>query len=654
MLLLAGTLLAAPPADASSWDEVNPRDPALRAPTVTPGADAEVILGEIEVRDEGRWDATQSVVSFHFLIKLFNERGRDAMSRVDIPYERNERVAGIAARTIHSDGTVVQLGKDAVFDRTIRKAAGVKVKAKSFVFPAADTSSILEYRYRLVRYGSLTNYARLQLQWGVPVRRLVVRLKPLVFPPGAEITMRYRSFNAPFPAPVMAADGFATSVMTDIPAFETEPYMPPELQARGFVLLYYGDRQEPPVEEYWRKSGKDLYEWSSDRLKPGEEVRKAAEEAVGGARIPEEQLPRLYAYCRARIRNVDDDASPLTERERDELKENKNPRDTLRRGSGTSWDIDLLFASMAEALHLDARMAFLADKTETVFDPGQKLLGLLTESCVAVRLAWGWTFYSPGSVYPEPGRLPWWLEGQDAFIPGPDQSEFVKTPLCPADGSLERRSASLRVGADGSLEGDVRVQSWGHTAYSTKEEYDEASGTGRVEAVRDEVRKRFPDAEVSNVALAHVADDSLPCVVSYHIRVPAYARRAGSRILLEPDFFDRGSPPVFTAKARRHPIAFSYAATSEDSVVFGLPESVEVEGEPPLEPLVLRGIGGLDAQILLAADGRSLCYRRTLRLGENGSLLVPRSEYPGVKDFFDRVQAAAEQPALLRPLAASR
>src|SRR5512143_4063133 len=137
----AWLLLGASSSSGSSWEKIDPRDPALRAPVVSPGADAEIILWEITVEDGGSWASTQSAISQHVLLKVFNERGRDAQSRVDIPFARGMRVEGVAARTVHPDGSVVELARGAVFDRTIVKAAGLKVKAKSFVFPAAEPGS---------------------------------------------------------------------------------------------------------------------------------------------------------------------------------------------------------------------------------------------------------------------------------------------------------------------------------------------------------------------------------------------------------------------------------------------------------------------------------------------------------------------------------
>lgn len=652
-ILLVGATLAAPrPAHATSWAKIDPRDPALAAPAVSPSADAEIILWEITVSDYGNWVATQSVIQVHVLIKVFTERGRDLASTHEIPYAEGH-ISGFAARTVQPDGTVIELKKDALYDRTDVRSSHGKRKTKAFVFPGARPGSMLEYRYKRTHFGGLTNYDQIWLQERIPTRRLVLRIKPLELPK-SDIVMRYRSFNVPFPIPTLDSDGYATSTLTNVPAFEDEPNMPPELQALGCVLLYYGQRTEKPADEYWNEKGRILAEYTEPLVKPRGDIRKAALQCSGTVGPVEEQLRLLYAFCRDRVKNVNDDASGLTDLQREERKKNKNTEQTLSRGIGTPWDIDLLFASMARARGLDARIAFLADGTEIRLDPSQKLAGLLTETCVAVRLPSGWSFYDPGAGHTPFGRLPWWLEGQSALIPDEKESRFVTTPMSRPEDSLTRRIADLRLSEGGSAEGTIRIEQWGHDAWITKETYDDLSETGRAKAIRDGVRGRIPDAEITDVAFRHVNDDTLPCVLSYHIRVPSFAQATPRRLFFAPEIFESGREAVFTAPTRTRKIAFDYASAGEDSVTIALPESVVVDAWPAGEPVVLSGFGREQTQTLLSADGRELCYRRSLRIAENGPVILSENDYKRVKDFFDRIHAADEQKIVLRPCGPAR
>ena len=99
-------------------------------------------------------------------IKIFNDRGRESQSKIDIFAPkvggREVKITDIAARTIKPDGSIVELKKEDIFERTVVKASGLKVKAKSFAMPGVEPGAIIEYRWREVRSDSYSNYARLE------------------------------------------------------------------------------------------------------------------------------------------------------------------------------------------------------------------------------------------------------------------------------------------------------------------------------------------------------------------------------------------------------------------------------------------------------------------------------------------------------------
>ena len=124
----------------------------------------------------------------HYLrIKIFTERGRESQSRIDIPYLNSWSIKDIAARTIKPDGTIVELKKEDVFERTIVKSSGLKIKAKSFAMPGVEPGAIIEYRWKEVRNDQVANYIRLQLQRDIPVQLVKYYIKPLH---GSEFSLR--------------------------------------------------------------------------------------------------------------------------------------------------------------------------------------------------------------------------------------------------------------------------------------------------------------------------------------------------------------------------------------------------------------------------------------------------------------------------------
>jgi Domain of Unknown Function with PDB structure (DUF3857) len=129
LIFVLPTLVAA----VDSWRPIDPTHLALKAPIVEKDADAEALFWEVRLNDDPGGD----LIFHHYVrIKVFTDRGRESQSKIDIPFGkisgREIKVSDIAARTIKPDGSIVELKSQDVFERTIAKTSGVKVKVKSF------------------------------------------------------------------------------------------------------------------------------------------------------------------------------------------------------------------------------------------------------------------------------------------------------------------------------------------------------------------------------------------------------------------------------------------------------------------------------------------------------------------------------------------
>src|SRR5438034_440332 len=181
-ILLATCFVINGAARGDDWRLIEPADLALKAPVVESDADAEALFWEVRVDDNPQGDL---IFNHYVRIKVFTERGRESQSKVDIPFGNlfgtEIRIKDIAARTIKPDGAIIELKKEDVFERTIVKANGLKVKAKSFAIPSVEPGCIVEYRWREVRVQQDANYIRLQFQRDIPVQRVKYLIKPFPF-----------------------------------------------------------------------------------------------------------------------------------------------------------------------------------------------------------------------------------------------------------------------------------------------------------------------------------------------------------------------------------------------------------------------------------------------------------------------------------------
>ena len=621
---------------ADDWRPLDPADVALKGPVVEKDADAEAIIWEVRVADNADGGSVRTVFSHYVKIKVFTERGRESQSKIDIPFLGNWTIRDIAARTIKPDGTISEIKKEDILERVIVKEGGRKIKAKSFAMKGVEPGAIIEYRWKEVRNDRLANYIRLDFQRDVPVQNVKYYLKPLSLP-GFTYGMRAQTFQSHTTPFVKEKDGYYSTTMSYVPAFREEPRMPPEAAIRPWMLVYYSEDRNLSADQFWKTFGKEAYDRNKGRMKVSDEVKQAAVAAIGDATDPEQKVQRLFEFCRSKIKNVNDDASGFTSEERAKLKENKSPADTLKRGMGTGYDIDMLFAALALAAGFDARVVNLSDRSDIFFDRAFADDYFIQTFDIAVKIGDQWRFYDPASTYVPYGMLRWQEESQDALLTDPKEPVWIKTPLSAPDKSKLKRIAKLRLSEDGTIEGDVTVEYSGHLGVERKEWDDEESPAQREETLRESIKARMSTAELADIVIENVTDPLKPFTYKYKIKVPGYAQRTGKRIFLQPAFFQYGVRPLFTTSTRKHDVYFNYPWSEEDEVTVDLPEGFSLDSADAPTPFSSAPISEYKPSASVSKDGRTVIYRRMFYFGGGGNILFPVASYGQLKVYFDQL-----------------
>ncbi|HYE14665.1 MAG TPA: DUF3857 and transglutaminase domain-containing protein [Pyrinomonadaceae bacterium] len=657
---------AAPAFAQKDWKPVEPSQLSMSAPVVERDADAEALFWEVRVSYENSGGEPATVLNHYVRIKIFTERGRESQSKIDIYApkisDREIRIKDIAGRTIKPDGTVVELKKEDIFERDVVKMSGLKVKAKSFAMPAVEPGSIIEYRWREVRNG-IRGYERFDFSRDIPVQLVRYFIKPygeaLVDDSGRPVGLRAQTFHGDM-TPFVKESGWHSTSMTNVPAFREEPRMPPEYEVRPWMLVYYSSDDKPTPEKVWKAYGRELYEDHKSQMKVSDEIKRTAAEVVAGAATDDEKLDRLFAFVRSKVKNVDDDASGFTREQVEKMKENKNPSDTLKRGVGGWHDIDMLFAALATAAGFDARVAKVTDRSDTFFDPrfpDDYFMRLGSEN-IAVRVGDKWRFFDPGTTYIPQGMLRWQEEGQLALVSDPKEPVFVPVPQSGPEKSVEKRWAKFKLSADGTLEGEVKIEYTGHLAHDMKESYDEDSPAEREEALKEKFASRMSGIEITDVKVENVSDPLKPFTYTFRARVPGYAVKTGKRLLIQPAFFQKGSNPLFPTAGRRHHVYFNYPWSEEDYVEMELPEGYALDNPESPAPFGAGALSRYEPKAQVTTDGRTLIYRRKFFFGgsvdaSGPALLFPTTSYEQLKRYFDELHRQDNHTLALKQGAAA-
>ncbi|HLG16276.1 MAG TPA: hypothetical protein VJH03_17480 [Blastocatellia bacterium] len=299
-------------------------------------------------------------------------------------------------------------------------------------------------------------------------------------------------------------------------------------------------------------------------------------------------------------------------------------------------------------------MTMLADRSDIFFSPGFTNTVFLRASNVAVRVGTEWRFFDPATTYAPYGMLRWQEEGQEALITDPKESVFVNTPMSPPEKSIEKRTATLRLSDDGTLEGEVRIEYSGHLGLDRKEINDDDSPSQREDNLREMIKDRMSTAEISQIKIENVADPVKPFTYSFHIRVPGYAQRTGKRLFLQPAFFQKGVGPLFPTSERKQPIYFHYPWSETDVVTIDLPEGFALDNADQPAEFNVPNVGAYLPKIGVTKDGRTLEYKRSFRFCANGVIYFDANVYPNLKRIFDTLHERDNHTLTLKQAAAAQ
>jgi uncharacterized protein DUF3857 len=332
LLLLITTLVLGPigttftkvNAAGEDWRPIESTDLALKAPVVEPNADSEAIFWDIRVDDGGQNDL---VLSHYVRIKIFTDRGREKHSKIEIPYIGGVKIKDIAARTIKPDGTIVELAKDDIIEKTVVKVSGLKLRTKTFAFPGIEPGAIIEYKWKEVISNSSANNLRLQFQRDIPVQAVTYHIKP-----AGSMSLDVRAFNMNEPKFQKEKNGFQVATVNNMPAFREEPLMPPEDSVKSWAMVRYLTIFSLLLG--YNMMAAQIYVGFQPYLKVDKEIKQKVAEITADADSAEAQIDKIFQFCRTQIKNTSDKNLGFTEDDIEKLKENKKPSDTLNRTRG--------------------------------------------------------------------------------------------------------------------------------------------------------------------------------------------------------------------------------------------------------------------------------------------------------------------------------
>lgn len=635
--------LAARSAASVGFQLVSPDELKMTSEPKAPGAMAVILFRQVD-RDDTFRRAHEDV---YFRVKILTEEGRK-YADIEVPFNPGEtHVDNIHARTIEPDGSIVNFGEQ-VFEKQIVKARGVKYMAKTFTLPNVQVGSILEYFYTI---NMNDEYVGFDSHWIISnelfTRDAKFSLKPYAadMPP---LYLRWTWHNLPpgTALPEQGPDHMIKLEVHEVPAFQTEDYIPPENELKSRVdFIYSEDPFEKDAQVYWKKRGKKLNGWLEEYIGKKGAMQQAVSQIVAAGDTPDVKLRKIYARVQ-QIRNTSYEVQKTAQEEkREKEKAPSNVEDLWKKQYGSGGELTWLFLGLARAAGFDASAVWVSDRANYFFQPQTMDSRRLDANVVLVKVNGQDTYFDPGAAFIPFGMLPWMETGVAGLKLDKDGGSWVQTTLPASADSAIRRKAQLKFTEGGDLEGTLTVTYTGLEGAERRVEERLADDTARKKYLEDEVKEWIPAA--CDVDLTNQSDwkSSGDLVADFNVKIPGWVAAAGRRALFTVGIFGNPEKGTFNHSERIHEIYFSFPHQRDDDVSVDLPLGWQISSLPAPKDNTGRVIG---YTMHAENDKGTLHIKRTLNMD---ILLLEQKYYASLRNFYQMVRTSDEEQVILQPIA---
>jgi hypothetical protein len=644
LLLGLAVLLATSASAADRFQPVSPEELTMTSEPLAPGAPAILLYRQVDRDDNG----STSHEDNYFRIKILTGEGRK-YADIEIPFSKEEvEVVNVRARTIRPDGSIVNFdGK--VFEKAILKVKGLRYLAKTFTLSDVQVGSIIEYYYTydfreqyifdshwILSEELFTRCAKFSLKSYEPrYAKVTIRWTWQGLPPGTD--------------PPKAHDQIIRLEAHNIPAFQTEDYMPPENELKSRVdFIYSYDPPEADKDKFWRQLGKKRNEQLESFINKRGDMQQTVSELVSPSEPPEAKLRKIYERVQ-QIRNTSYEVRKTQqEAKRETPKAVNNVADVWKRGYGNGVELTWLYLALARAAGFDAYGVWVSSRRNYFFNPTQMDSFRLNANVVLVKLNGNEIYCDPGAKFAPFGLLPWYETGVAGLQLDKEGGSWVKTPMPDSSVSRVERKADLKLTDQGDLQGKVTLTFTGLEAMQRRNEERNEDDAERKKYLEDHIKDYIPvTVEVELTNHPDWNNVATPLVAEFNLKVPGWISGAGRRALVPVGLFSETEKHLFEHEARVHPVYMEYPFQKIDDITIELPPGWKVGSLPPA-----KGNNGqvITYSLKVTSDNNRLHLVRTLDV----KLLYLESKYyAALRNFFQDVRTGDEQQIVLQPGAAT-
>ena len=534
-----------------------------------PEAGAVILIAEEEF--EAFKDNTAQFV-IHFMVKIFNERGKREFSEIHIGYDSTfEEVELDFARTIKPDGSVISVGDKNIRDVSIYLNYPLysNARARIISMPEVAEGVIIEYQAKILRKQMVNkkdfilNY-RVQENEPVKISKFAVKLPKDRDFNYKIINSKYNDFNAQLGPAVNIVDNkkVFSWYMENIPEILPEPNMSPISRVNPIIMMSTFEKWDD-VYRWWY----DLYK---DKIKIDSDIQNKIDELIKDKQTQEDKLRAIYNFCAQDIRYVAVEYGQAGY-------EPHEARDVFKNKYGDCKDQAILLIAMLKSIGIKAYPVLIG--TFDYINLNRDFPSIAFNHCIAVADVQGeWVFMDATGQTVSFGDLP--VVDQDRLVLAilDDGYKIISTPSFEAKNNSSQITMQIKVNKDETIYASRRIDTTGIFNQSQRFWLQFTKPKLIEEVLRGAANSIAPGARLLDHKIRNIDDLDKDIVLEYEFQAPEFLTNAGKSRLLP----QLGNIDILAVAKEERSYPIEYPALFETIVAIKIefPENLTIEYLP--------------------------------------------------------------------------
>jgi transglutaminase-like putative cysteine protease len=579
--------------------------------------------------------------SYYARVKVLTEKGKE-LATVRIPYEHSQvSVAGVFARTIHADGSIVQMNVKPS-DLMVYKSGGHQYNDVTFTLPAVEVGSVLEYGWQIRYSDNRVSSPEWDIQQRYFVHRAHYFFNP-VYNSGEQVDDGHGGVTGGLMYSQRIRSGQLVQVdskhqytldVSDVDPMPTGDYLPPLNGRRDRVIFYYTSASTGP--QFWEAEGRYWAKNTEKFASTSGPIKKAAADLVTASDSDDAKARKVYAAVQ-KIENTDFVLSTAAHD-----KGNKDAASVWKQQRGSSDQIALTYVALARAAGLKAWPMLVVNRNRAVFDDTNLSMGQFDDYIVVVEIGGKEVYLDPGQKMCPFGVMHWKHESTRGMRLSEKGVTVEDTPAGPAKAAGVERIADLTIDDKGAVTGTGRVVLSGLEAMYWRQ-------LSLVEE-KSELAKDFSDSMAETLpSSVKVELDGFVGLGDYESNLTAPIKISGdlgastAKRMIFPGFlFQARAKQRFEDEKRELPVDLHYATLEQDDITYHFPAGMKVGSLPRNEDFAWASVVGVT--VAVKQSGNSVTVKRTFA---RNNAVMPETYYENLRYVYQRMATTDQQPIVL-------